>query len=94
MTRDSMVEFMKLLKRTTNVSDQEASLLAATKIHESMPKSRMYYKIGASRNIGGGKKIDPRSNMPEKLKKIMKDVNSGVPRKLKEVEEDLAIIGV
>lgn len=88
-----MVEFMKLLKRTTNVTDKEASLLAATKVHESMPKSRMYYKIGASRNIGGGKKIDPRSNMPKHLKKIMKDVNGGVLKKSSYEEEDLAIIG-
>ena len=55
-------------KNTSNLTDEDASLIAASKAHDSMPKSRMYYRIEASRNIGGGKKVDPKSNMTDKLK--------------------------
>ena len=63
-----MIEFMKMLKNTTHLSDKDASLIAASKAHDSMPKSRLYYRIEASRNIGGGKKVDPKSNMTDTLK--------------------------
>ena len=63
-----MIEFMKMIKNTSNLNDEDASLIAASKAHDSMPKSRMYYRIEASRNIGGGKKVDPKSNMTDKLK--------------------------
>ena len=93
VTRENMVEFVKLIKRTTDLTDEEASLLAASKVHDSLPKSRMYYKIEASRNMGGGKKFDPSAEMSDKLKKIKDDVNSGALTKKAEEEEDLAVIG-
>ena len=66
-----MVEFLKMLKTTSKLSDEEASKVAAAKIHESLPKSRMFHKIGASRNMGGGKKVNPESQMNDKLKVIL-----------------------
>ena len=68
MTEQSMVEFIKMIKQTSLLTDEEASRIAATKAHEALPKSRMYYKIRAQREMGGGKKVDPASNMPAKLR--------------------------
>ena len=68
VSKENMIEFMKMIKNTSNLNDEDASLIAASKAHDSMPKSRMYYRIEASRNIGGGKKVDPKSNMTDKLK--------------------------
>ena len=68
MTEQNMVEFIKMIKQTSHLTDEEASRIAATKAHEALPKSRMYYKIRAQREMGGGKKVDPASNMPAKLR--------------------------
>ena len=54
--------------KKTGLTDEEAAQLAASKIADSKPKSRMYYKIGASREMAGGKKVDPKANMSDKLK--------------------------
>ena len=60
---------MKDLKQNQpDLTDEEAAKIAASKIADSKPKSRMYYKIGASREMAGGKKVDPKARMSDKLK--------------------------
>ena len=60
---------MKDIKQSQpDLTDEEAAQLAASRIADSKPKSRMYYKIGASREMAGGKKVDPRARMSDKLK--------------------------
>ena len=68
LSKDSMADFIRMIKKTSRLSDKEAARIAAIKIHEATPKSRMYYKINAQRELGGGKKVDPTSNMPARLK--------------------------
>ena len=68
VTKENMTEFMKEIKKAGNLTDEEAAQIAASKIADSKPKSRMYYKIGASREMAGGKKVDPKANMSDKLK--------------------------
>ena len=63
-----MADFIKMIKKTSRLNDEDAARIAAIKVHESTPKSRMYYKINAQRELGGGKKVDPTSNMPARLK--------------------------
>ena len=41
MDEESMMAFMKEMKNTTELSDEEIAALAATKIQENKPKSRM-----------------------------------------------------
>ena len=53
-----MVEFMKEIKKKSDLTDEEAAQIAASKIADSKPKSRMYYKIGASRAMAGSKKSE------------------------------------
>ena len=67
VTKENMADFIKEMKKT-GLTDEEASQMAAAKIADSKPKSRMYYKIGASREMAGGKKVDPTANMSDKLK--------------------------
>ena len=67
-TEKTMVEFMKEIKKISDVTDEEAAQMAASKIADSKPKSRMYYKIGATRAMAGSKRIDPKANMSDKLK--------------------------
>ena len=63
-----MISFLKTIKEAKNISDEEAAKIAASRIQNSKPKSRMYYKIGASREMGGSKKIDPESFLTSKLR--------------------------
>ena len=72
-----MTEFMKEIKKNSNLTDEEAAQFAASKIADSKPKSRMYYKIGAAREMGGSKKIDPKSRMSDKLKQMYEAVAEG-----------------
>ena len=68
---------MKDLKENQpNLTDEEAAKIAASKIADSKPKSRMYYKIGASREMAGGKKVDPKSRMSDKLKESYASLGS------------------
>ena len=77
VTKENMTEFMKELKKAdANLTDEEAAQIAASKIADSKPKSRMYYKIGASREMAGGKKVDPKANMSDKLKVMIKLTSS------------------
>ena len=72
LDKNNLIQFMKDLKQShPDMTDEEAAKIAASKIADSKPKSRMYYKIGASRNIGGGKKVDPKSQINDKLKVIL-----------------------
>ena len=74
---------MKDIKQSQpDLTDEEAAKLAASKIADSKPKSRMYYKIGASREMAGGKKVDPRARMSDKLKGSYESFSKGKTEKL------------
>ena len=69
-TQEDMTDFIKEMKKA-GLTDEEAAQMAASKIADNKPKSRMYYKIGASREMAGGKKVDPKANMSDRLKVLM-----------------------
>ena len=75
LDKTNLIQFMKDLKQShPDMTDEEAAKIAASKIADSKPKSRMYYKIGASREMAGGKKVDPKANMSDRLKVLMFDI--------------------
>merc|ERR1719346_222772 len=78
LDKDGLVAFIKDIKKNTKLSDEDAAILAASKIIDSKPHSRMWYRIGAVRNITGGRKTDPSTKMTEKLKIGMAEVLSPV----------------
>lgn len=41
------------------------------RIVDSKPHSRMWYRIGAVRNMTGGRKTQPATKMNEKLKEVL-----------------------
>ena len=68
VNKNNMISFLKTIKEAGNISDEEVAKIAASRIQASKPKSRMYYKIEASREIGGSKKIDAKSFLSSKLR--------------------------
>ena len=44
--------------------------LTYAKVVDAQPKSRMWYRIGATRSMTGGRKIQPALKMTEKLKEV------------------------
>ena len=45
------------------------------KVVDAQPKSRMWYRIGATRNMTGGRKIQPTQKMSGKLKEVSRVSN-------------------
>ena len=77
LDKDNLVQFMKDIKKSQpGLTDEEAAQIAASKIADSKPKSLLYYKIGASREMAGGKKIDPKARMSDKLKGLYDSLNA------------------
>merc|ERR1719245_2524018 len=75
LDKDGLVKFIKDVKKNTKLSDEDAAVLAASKIVDSKPHSRMWYRIGAVRNMTGGRKTHPATKMNEKLKEVYDAIN-------------------
>eukprot|EP00092_Neocalanus_flemingeri_P005435 GFUD01005858.1.p1 GENE.GFUD01005858.1~~GFUD01005858.1.p1 ORF type:complete len:850 (-),score=199.84 GFUD01005858.1:223-2772(-) len=75
LDRDALVGFIKEIKKNTKLSDEDAAVIAASKVVDSQPKSRMWYRIGATRNMTGGRKIQPTLKMNDKLKEVYDAIN-------------------
>ncbi|KAB7507979.1 Sodium/calcium exchanger 2 [Armadillidium nasatum] len=73
LDRDGLVEFIKEVKKYPGLTDEDAAVLAATKLVESQPHSRMWYRVGAVRSITGGKKTLPQMSL--KLKQVYNAMN-------------------
>ena len=86
----ALVSFIKDIKKNTKLSDEDAAVIAASKVGErwepvernqqvkypvfqivdSQPKSRMWYRIGATRNLTGGRKIMPSLRMNDQVRQV------------------------
>ncbi|KAF4518915.1 hypothetical protein B566_EDAN006753 [Ephemera danica] len=73
LEKDALVAFVKEVKKYQGLSDEDAALLAATKLVDTTPHSKMWYRIGAVRNISGGRKIRPQLSM--KLREVYDTIN-------------------
>lgn len=73
MDRDGLVRFIKECKKYPGLTDEDAAALAATKLVESQSHSRMWYRVGAVRNMTGGRKTQPQLTM--KLKEVYNVMN-------------------
>ena len=90
VNRDALAGFIKDIKKNTKLSDEDAAVIAASKVGErwepvernqqvkypvfqivdSQPKSRMWYRIGATRNLTGGRKIMPSLRMNDQVRQV------------------------
>ncbi|CAG0887576.1 unnamed protein product [Darwinula stevensoni] len=66
--KDSLVQFVREVKKYPGLSEEDAALLAATKLVESQPHSRLWYRIGATRQLAGSRKTKPQ--VSEKLQEV------------------------
>ena len=90
VNRDALAGFIKDIKKNTKLSDEDAAVIAASKVKDkknrstigeqvnisvlqivdSQPKSRMWYRIGATRNLTGGRKIMPSLRMNDQVRQV------------------------
>lgn len=59
LDRDGLVAFIKEVKNYPGLTDEDAAVLAASKLVESQSHSRMWYRVGAVRSMTGGRKTQP-----------------------------------
>ncbi|CAF0808717.1 unnamed protein product [Rotaria sordida] len=71
--KDELLQFLRDLGQTTNLSLEDKAQLFAAKLSESMHRSRMQYRIQGSRMLTGGKSLFV--NLPDKLQEIYTEVN-------------------
>jgi len=75
LDKEALVKFIREVKKNTNLSDEDAAIIAASKVVDSQPKTRMWYRINATRNMTGGRKIQPTFKMNDKLKEVYDAIN-------------------
>jgi len=73
LDRDGLVKFIKEVKKYPGLTDEDAAVLAASKLVESQSHSRMWYRVGAVRSMTGGRKTQPQLTM--KLKEVYNALN-------------------
>ncbi|CAF3442017.1 unnamed protein product [Rotaria socialis] len=66
--KNELLQFLRDLGQTTNLSLEDKAQLFAAKLSESMHRSRMQYRIQGSRMLTGGKSLF--LNLPDKLQEI------------------------
>lgn len=66
--KDELLQFLRDLGQSTNLSLEDKAQLFAAKLSESMHRSRMQYRIQGARMLTGGKSLFV--NLPDKLQEI------------------------
>ena len=62
-TKDPEIrEFIKELSQNSNFTEEEQAKIVAMRIQARTPKNYGFYRVGAIRGIGGGKKLTPPMN--------------------------------
>jgi len=69
--RPDLIEYMKEITSNPALTEDEAAKLIAIKMEQSKKKNYGYYRVGALRSIGGGRKVVP--TIPDKLKPLVSD---------------------
>lgn len=67
--RPDLIEYMKEITANPQLTEEEAAKLIAIKMESTKKKNYGYYRVGALRSIGGGRKVVP--NVPDKLKGLV-----------------------
>ncbi|KAK6626785.1 hypothetical protein RUM44_009262 [Polyplax serrata] len=71
--KEGLIAFVKELKKYPGVSDEDAAVLAASKIIDAQPQSLVHYRIGAIRGLTGARKIRPQLSV--KLQEVYETIN-------------------
>ncbi|XP_076058924.1 sodium/calcium exchanger 2-like isoform X3 [Oratosquilla oratoria] len=82
LDRDGLVAFIKEVKKHPGLTDEDAAVLAASKLLESQSHSRMWYRVGAVRSMTGGRKTRPQ--LSTKLKEAMFFIDAKMSQAIEE----------
>ncbi|KAK9503028.1 hypothetical protein O3M35_011682 [Rhynocoris fuscipes] len=74
LDNQSLVTFVKEVKKYPGLTDEDAALLAAAKLVNQQPHSAMWYRIGAVRNLSGAKQLQPVLSF--RLKQVYDTINA------------------
>ncbi|CAF4178930.1 unnamed protein product, partial [Rotaria sordida] len=66
--KEELLQFLRDLDQSTNLSLEDKAQLFAVNLSESMPRSRMQYRIQGARMLTGGKSLF--LNLPDRLQEI------------------------
>lgn len=65
LNRDNLLDFIREIRKHPGLTDEDAASLAAAKLAEQQHHTRMWYRVGAIRDLTGGRRTRPSIN--EKL---------------------------
>ncbi|KAF8770675.1 Sodium/calcium exchanger 2 like protein [Argiope bruennichi] len=68
LNKDTLVKFIKEVRKHPALTAEDAACLAAARLVEESEHTRMWYRIGAIRDLSGSKK--PKPSLSKKLKKV------------------------
>ncbi|CAG7732673.1 unnamed protein product [Allacma fusca] len=74
LNKEGLIEFYKELRKYPDLTDADAATLAATKLIDNQHHSRLWYRIGACRDLTGSRKIHP--NLSDKLQEVYDAINA------------------
>lgn len=73
LDKDNLVRFVREVKKFPGLTDEDAAILAASKLVNAQPHSAMWYRIGAVRSLSGDRRIEPVMN--KHLKQVYDVIN-------------------
>ncbi|GIY84985.1 hypothetical protein CEXT_375431, partial [Caerostris extrusa] len=68
LNKDTLVKFIREVRKHPALSAEDAACLAAARLVEESEHTRMWYRIGAIRDLSGSKK--PKPSLSKKLRKV------------------------
>ncbi|RZF40302.1 hypothetical protein LSTR_LSTR013244 [Laodelphax striatellus] len=72
LDKDSLVAFVREVKRFPGLTDEDAAVLAASKLVNAQPHSAMWYRIGAVRTLSGSRRLEP--ILSTRLKQVVVEI--------------------
>ncbi|XP_075224296.1 sodium/calcium exchanger Calx-like isoform X1 [Lycorma delicatula] len=73
LDKENLVRFVREVKKFPGLTDEDAAMLAASKLVNAQPHSAMWYRIGACRSLSGSRRVEPILN--KHLKQVYEVIN-------------------
>ncbi|KAK3913550.1 Sodium/calcium exchanger 2 [Frankliniella fusca] len=73
LDKDSLVAFIREVRKFPGLTNEDAALLAAAKVNDAQPHSKMWYRIGAVRNLSGSRRLQPQ--LSSRLREVYTAIN-------------------
>ncbi|XP_052131928.1 sodium/calcium exchanger 1-like [Frankliniella occidentalis] len=73
LDKDSLVAFIREVRKFPGLTNEDAALLAAAKVNDAQPHSKMWYRIGAVRNLSGSRRLQPQ--LSGRLREVYSAIN-------------------